>query len=275
MALKARVLTAFCVCVIVSFGSCSSSHTGTTVDPGHPNEPAGAITLIDWAMDFSKVVATLPETDAQPWFWASGNPPHQLTWATTVTDPTAPVNRSKVGRLEINPSNVNLPNYGNGIEDLESDTKFVPPSDPRKIYWSYWFKYLPGFASYAFQFKQTEMFYNGNGGTIVATNRSETGPWALQFYNWNGTTTQMIDGPMTIVTGQWYHVEAIIDRTTWRMQMFVNGQPYINEIATVHGIGAPMQFGLVWVYGGGGPGLTQLDRSIYVYHDALYMSYVP
>jgi hypothetical protein len=158
---------------------------------------------------------------------------------------------------------------------LASNRKFVPPSTAKKIYWSYWFKYLPGFATYAFQLKHMEMFYSGNGGIIVATNRSELGPWVLQFYNEIGGQTEMIDGAPIIVTGQWYHVEVVIDQPTWRVQMFVNGQPYINQLATVTGYGFPVEFGITWVYGGGGPGQKQLNKSIYMYHDALYMSYVP
>ena len=248
--------------------------TVTAVQALHPNEPAGAVPMLTWVMDFSNVVATSPETNAQPWFWATGNPPHRLTWATTVTDPSAPVNPNKVGRLEINPSNANLPLYGNGIEDLQSGTKFVPPPGSRKVYWSYWFKYLPGFVVEPFYFKQTEMFYSTTGGTIVVS-AGVSEPWGLEFYNWNGTTTTFLQGPKTLTSNVWYHVEVIIDHTTWRHQMFVNGEPYIDQIASVHGIGNPQEFGLVWVYGGGGPGLPQLNKSVYMYHDELYMSYVP
>jgi hypothetical protein len=224
-------------------------------------------------MDLSNVVATSPETNAQPWFYASGNPPHRLTWATTVTDPTAPVNPTKVGQLEINPTNVSLPLYGNSIEDLESGTKLVPPGNAKKIYWSYWFKYLPGFVTYANQFKQTEFFYSDNSFVTVASNLSQSGPWAMQFYN-NGL---QISGAQIITTGVWYHIEVVVDQVTWRQQMFVNGQPYIDQVTPTHpgGGAAPVQFGIVWVYGGTGSGLPQLNKSIYVYHDALYMSYVP
>jgi len=256
-----------------SEGRSGTAAVSVTASQGqYPNQPAGAIPLHTWVMDFSSVVPTSPETNAQPWFFTD---PSRLVWSTTVSDPTAPVNPSRVGRLEINPSNVSLPLYGNSIERLNSNSKFVPPSGAKKIYWSYWFKYLPGTVTYAYQFKQTEMFYSSTGGMIVATNGSETEPWYLEFYNWNGTTVQNLIGARTIVTGQWYHVEVVIDQTTWRHQMFVNGQPYIDGVASVHGIGQPQEFGLVWVYGGGGPGLKPLDRSIYMYWDQLYMSYVP
>ncbi len=241
----------------------------------YPNEPAGARPLLEWATDFSAVVATSPETDSQPWFYASGNPPARLGWATTVRDPSAPVNPSKVGRLEINPSNVSLPLYGNGIEKLVSRRKFIPPAGATQVYWSYWFKYLPGFVQYAFQFKQTEMFHSTTGGTIVATT-GELEPWAMEFYNWNGSATQHAAGAHTIRTGVWYQVEVIVDLATWRHRMFINGRPYLDRVMSVHGIGDPAEFGFVWVYGGGGShGLRQLNRSIFVHHDALYMSYVP
>jgi len=199
-----------------------------------------------------------------------------LVWATTVTDPTAPINPTKVGRLEINPQNASLPSYGNSIQDIHSVTKFIPPPTVSKIYWSYWFKYLPGFATYALQFKQTEMFYSGSGNHIIATNGSVVGPWYMEFYNTGPAGPERIGGAQTITTGQWYHVEVIITYATRHEQMFVNGQPYIDAIANTGPVGSPIEFGYVWVYGGvGGPGVTQLDRSIYMYHDALYMSYVP
>jgi hypothetical protein len=252
----------------------TSTLTVTSAQALYPNEPAGAVPMLAWATDFSSVVATSNESDAQPWFYASGNPPSRLDWATTITDPTAPVNPTKVGRLEINPSNVSLPLYGNGIEKLMSARKFVPPGSAKKIYWSYWFKYLPGWVQYAFQLKQTEMFYS-SGGTIVAST-GELEPWHMEFYNWNGSATLHAEGSTPIRTNVWYHVEIIIDQTTWRHQMYLNGVLEIDRVMNVHGLGSPAEFGFVWVYGGGGsPGLRQLSNSIYMYHDALYMSYVP
>jgi hypothetical protein len=261
-------------CSLLALVACGDPVSNALAEP-YPNEPPGATPMLEWATDFGSVVATSPETDSQPFFYASGNPPARLDWATTVSDPTAPVNPSRVGRLEINPSNVSLPLYGNGIEKLVSADKLIPPSGARRIYWSYWFKYLPGFAQYAFQFKQTEMFYSTTGGTIVATT-GELEPWAMEFYNWDGSATQHAAGAYTIRSNVWYHVEVIVDQVTWRHQMFINGEPYLDRVMSVHGIGSPAEFGFVWVYGGGGsPGLTQLNRSIFVHHDALYMSYVP
>ena len=87
----------------------SATVTVPHVQASYPNQPAGAVPMLVWKMDLSNVVATSPKTDSQPWDYASGNPPSRLTWAPTVTDSTAPLNPTKVGRLEINPSNVRLP----------------------------------------------------------------------------------------------------------------------------------------------------------------------
>jgi hypothetical protein len=52
----------------------------------------------------------------------------------------------------------------------------------------------------------------------------------------------MIDGSLTIVT-------------------------LFDQLASVHGLGSPVAFGCVGVCRGGGPGVPQLDKSIYGHHD--------
>jgi len=233
--------------------------------------------MLQWATDFSSVVAAASETDSQPWTFVNDlGLPSRLVWATTVTDPNAPVNPTKVGRLEINPTNDNYPTYGVSIQDLHSIRKFIPLPTASKLYWSYWFKYLPGFTTEAYQFKQTEMFYGNNQGLhIIATNGSTTEPWQLEFVNAGASSLERVGGAMTVFTNTWYQVEVIITYATRHEQMFVNGRPYIDYIgnATNWPSGAPAEFGYVWVYGGIGG--SQLTTSIYAYWDTIYMSYVP
>ena len=277
----------------------SASVTVTAAGAAFPNEPTGAIPLVRWAPDFSGTVpadfpgGTCPngacETDAQPWSavcWAiypACKP--RSDWGTTVIDPTAPVNPTKVGRMEINPTNTTPP-YGSSVEKWISLKQFIPPGTGYQFYNSYWFKLSANFRVLedVNEFKHITLWPSGPGGWVISQRNSPNSgfdaqgqrslpPYRMHFYFADGTNSWNVSGNTEIYGDTWYHIEYLLNFTTHRAQLWINGVLELDGIANVWPDNRFGEYSWVWTYGGGRSTIV-LDRSMYMYVDDFYASYV-
>jgi hypothetical protein len=145
--------------------ACGGERSVTTPDTPYPHEPPGATVLIDWDFDVSNA-------GNPPFFYTAGIPPAQ-----TVTDVTAPVNPSKVGRIEFNPS---LPG-GTGPSALASNQ--LPPSNWKTWYSSMWVKVSANYVN--------EMGFPGLKIWDMLTH-SPDGSIILQFYGRTAPFTTLL-----------------------------------------------------------------------------------
>jgi hypothetical protein len=259
----------------------SASVTVTPPQVQNPNEPAGAVPLgaSPYVMDFGSFVETLPETDAQPFSEIGWDASAGMTWGTTVADATAPINPSTVGRTEFNPSNIDPPLMGSSVDQLLSSNKLVPPGSAEAVYLSYYFKYSANFRNVTGdnELKHLNLFNNPVGTTIISTRfgsgdaLSSFPPYQIGFYTqptdaYNASAGQIING------GVWYHLEALVNFSTGRLQLWIDGTLEVDAVDP--GVTGMDTFAWSWVYGGTGAG-TGLDRTCYMYVDSFYMSYLP
>lgn len=272
-----------------------------TASAGHPNEPAGAILLNSVPMylgDFYEQ-GWQNETPAQPWAdlpWTSPGP--YMNWGTTVTDGTAPVNPTQIGRFEINPSNASYgPNYDNGscyhygdsIEELLSYDTYKRDSWS-KYYVSHWFKLGDGYRIIPAHLKlfsirsQTQFGWNiaitKNYNDPDAWGTATLAPFRMNIYL-SGNPSHNDYGTYNIQYDTWYHIEVVLDNVNKRHEMWQNGVKIIDQTVSTSSWPADSRIGelwWVWTYGGA-VGCTAnppvLDRTMYSYHDEFYVSCVP
>jgi hypothetical protein len=252
-----------------------SGTAAVTVEQGsaaYPNQPAGATALGVSTLDFGRFVATEPETASQPfWYVTKSN-------LSTVTDNSAPRNPTKVGAVRVTDATANC-SIGGGytMGKLESLSRFVPPSDVRVLYISFYFKmtgtnprvYVNGlkfFNVFGRNFATTSIL------ELWATNdETGAGPYGIGWVGQDannsptfGTTSK------TLVAGQWYHVEATINYATKVHTLWIDGVKR-GEGTNGASMTAPEAFQWGWVYGGGPCASSGQDW--YMYHDEMYMAY--
>jgi hypothetical protein len=267
-----------------SEGQSGSAQVTVTEPPQgqYPNEPAGSVPLggSPYVMDFSNFVETRPETPAQPFGWIGWDASAGMLWGRTVADATAPVTPSAVGRMEFNPSNIEPPVMGVSVDQLVSDIQLVPPGSAKSVYLSYYFKYSANFRNVTGdnELKHLNLF-NGNSGTTIISTRYGTGagssfpPYHIGFYTQpSDRYDSQMSAAQIIYGGVWYHLEAVINFSTGRLQLWIDGSPVVDAVdPRVTGMDT---YAWSWVYGGTGAG-TNLDRTCYMYLDSFYLSYVP
>lgn len=244
-----RLAWAMTVLVAALGGGC----TGPDGDPLYPNEPPGATALIDW--DFDIANAANP-----PFFYITGVPP-----ATTVADPSAPVNGAKIGRIQFDPSL----SAGTGPSVLASSQ--LPPDNWKSWYLSIWWKVSGNYRNeMSFPgLKIWDMLTSGPDGSIIIQLFGDVPPFRmLMSLQSNGITDTY--GTASLVRNQWYHVELLVTDVgggNARYELFVNGALDIRR--TLPKVdNAESKFN--WVMGGG-PGTITLTS--YIFMDHMRLSY--
>jgi hypothetical protein len=249
----------------------TASVTGVVVTQSaqYPNEPAGAIVIMDYDTDFGSI-------GDPPWGYASGT--GNLS---TITDVSAPVNPSKVGRVRFTAGCC----YGSGPSELQTYVgagRGTPPSGWTRWYVSDWVKFDPTFRPDAGVQKLFEFYMNaGTGGgnwVIVKADNARGGNFPLTprfTIEFSGVPTQNLGNNQEIIqAGLWYQYEVIVHRTG-RLQLWVRPQgsnPIVVYDGTPGGMGTPSSEYLFWWWGYGGlanyPGPTS-----YIYHNHIRVSY--
>ena len=240
-----------------------------TTNASYPNEPVGAVVLMDYDTDFGN-------PGNPPWGYMSGN-----SNLSTITDVTAPVNPAKVGRVRFSTGCCN----GTGparLETYNGSGRGTPPSNWSRWYVSDWIKYDAAFTPHECCHKIFEFYIGGSGaGTWVLVKADpNNGRFPLQprftteylatgAANWNQANFQ-------IQAGVWYQYEVIVNRSG-RLQMWVRqqgGSPVQIYDGTPPGMGTPSASFLFWWWGYGGLG-SYAGPTSYIYHNHMRASYVP
>ena len=218
----------------------------------YPNEPAGAVPLIDWDFDVTR----------------AGNPPFFYIArgaATTVTDATAPVNPNKVGRIQFDPGL----QAGTGPSILASS--LLPPTGWKSWYFSMWWKVSSNYINeMSFPgLKIWDMLTSGPYGSIIIQLYGRGAPFKMLLsLQSNGITDTY--GSISLQRNTWYQVELLVTdqgNGMARYQLFVNGQRDIDRVMPKV---TNAEFKHNWVMGGG-PGT--ITTTSYIYHDHTRLSY--
>ena len=226
----------------------------------YPNQPPGAIVLLDYDTDFGQV------TDP-PWNLSTGT-----ASLATVTDPTAPVNPAVVGRVLFQPGCC----AAAGPARLETYTgagRGTPPAGWRKWYVSDWVKLSNNWSPSAEAIQEIfEIFVNaGQGaGAWISFRLDGSGPYEPRVaVDYPTVLASYGNGAVSAVAGQWYQLEAVV-HDGGRIHFWVN------RTLIYDGTPAPVQFGgqflsWSWTYGGGTPygGATEG----HIFHNHLRVSY--
>jgi trimeric autotransporter adhesin len=236
----------------------------------YPNQPAGAIALGASTLDFGRLKATYPETASQPFSYVSKSN------LSTVTDNAAPLNPTKVGAVRITDATASC-SAGGGytIGKLESASFFVPPSDVRVLYLSFYFKMT---GSNPRVYVNGLKFFNVFGSTTTSilelwpTNyQTGAGPFGIGWVGQDGTRSPTFGTTsLNLVAERWYHVEATINYSTKVHTLWIDGEKR-GEGTNSANMTKPEFFQWGWVYGGGpcqGSG-----QDWWMYHDEMYMAY--
>jgi hypothetical protein len=218
---------------------------------GYPNEPPGSRLLFDFDFDISRA-------GNPPFYYVDASP------ATTVTEVTAPVNPSKIGRIEFNPGL----QAGTGPSTLASN--ILPPSNWRTWYHSFWFKTSSNYQNQmSFPgLKIWDMLLANPNGSIIVQLYGTTSFNMLLSYRWTENSDHY--GNIDLQRNTWYQIEILatdVGSGQARYQLFVNGTEDINVVRPK---ATNVEFVYAWIMGGG-PGTITLTS--YLYHDHTRFSY--
>jgi hypothetical protein len=226
----------------------------------YPNQPNGAAVLMDYDTDFGQI-------GTPPWDFSSG-----AGNLATVTDVTAPVNPSAVGRVRFAPGCCG----GAGPARLETYTgpgRGTPPPGWRRWYISDWVKLSSGWSPNA-EGSQTifRLFVNAGGGAgaWIAYTLDGLGPYRPGvIVDYPSLYASFGNGAVSALAGQWYHYETVV-HNSGRIQFWVNNTLiYDGTPATVQFAGEFLQWS--WAYGGVTPYGGSTDG--YIYHNHIRTSY--
>lgn len=223
----------------------------------YPHEPAGATAVLDWDTDFS----ALP-TMGSVFSFVSGT--GNLS---TTTDPTAPVNPNKVGRVRFSAGCCD----GTGPAEFHLNPKL--PSSWTQLYVSDWLKFDATFKPHGCCQKIFEFYWNAGGDNWLRIMTNWGVPLTPQFvFSAPGIGTVNLGGRPIIRLGVWYQIEVTLHKSG-RMQLWIREQGKASEVlydGTPSGPISPSDVFWWWGYGGTGayPGPTS-----YIYHNHMRVSY--
>jgi hypothetical protein len=247
---------------------------GLPPDSKYPNEPAGAVVLMDYDTRFGS-------PSDPPWGFI-GTGPGNLS---TITDPTAPVNPNTVGAVRFTTGCC----AGWGPARLETyvgpGRGTPPPNGWTRWYVADWVKFDPTWRPELGIQKLFEFYINDGGGgggnwVIVKADNFHGGNFPLTpRFSTAFTSTGVVHlGGVNdfIQPGVWYQYEVIVNRSG-RLQMWIRpqgGTPVVVYDGIASGMGTPNGEFLFWWWGYGGvtayPGPTS-----YIYHNHIRVSYTP
>ena len=222
--------------------------------PPYPNEPPGSSVLIDWDFDIANA-------GDPPFFYVSPGP------ATTVTDVTAPINPSKVGRIQFSPAL----SPGSGPSVLASN--LLPPANWKTWYFSTRFKVSSNFINEMTspEVKIWDMLLPE--GSLILMFQGAAPPFHMRFDHFViADGSFRTDGTIQLQRNTWYHVELLVTDVgsgDARYQVFVDGRLDIDR--TLKKV-SNAEFKHNWVMGGASPG-DQITVTSYMYHDHTRFSY--
>jgi PKD repeat protein len=264
-------------------GQTASDNTSATITGGtppppptggaYPNEPAGAIVLMDYDTDFSNL-------SNPPWGYVGG-----AGNLTTITDPTAPVDPSKVGRVTFPRGCCN----GAGTARLETysgNGGGSPPGSWSQWYVADWIKFDSDFQPHNFM-KIFEFFIDGSGGdnwTLIKADGGGSFPLSPRItIEWSNSVQNLGNGAVQMQPEIWYQYE-MIHHSSGRLQLWMRqqgGNPvqiYDGTPANFQGSATSNKY-LFWWWGYGGLGAYPLSGGGtgpgYVYHNHFRTSYLP
>jgi hypothetical protein len=259
-----RVSILYLTLVACLDGASHPTQSGAT-DVPYPDEPAGAVVLMDYDTDFGN--ATDPP-------WGDVRDRGNLS---TVRDATAPVNPNVVGRVRFSVGCCD----GTGPAELITGTgsgRGTPPSGWSRWYVSDWVKFDVNFRPHSCCQKLFEFYWwsGGDKWLLVKADPSGTGFPAIPRLTaeFADTPTQNLGGRPVVRAGRWYQYEVVIHRTG-RVQLWVReqgGQPVSMFDGTVTGFGTPSNELLFWWWGYGGLG-AYTGPTAYIYHNHMRSSY--
>lgn len=226
----------------------------------YPNEPAGAVVVMDYDADFGNAAAG-------PWDYITG-----ASNLSTVSDPTAPVNPQKVGRVRFNAGCCD----GTGPAQLERYPRL--PATWSRLYVSDWVKFDASFDPHGCCQKLFEFFWSSGGDKwlIVKADPTNGGfPLVPRFTTeYAGSPTLNLGGQPVILPGVWYQLEVIVHRSG-RLQLWirpVGGTSQLMYDGTPPGGGSVNPSSVFWWWGYGGLGAYPGPTS-YIYHNHIRVSY--
>jgi hypothetical protein len=257
---------------------CTDGSTGTDAPPDanppidlpapppssatYPNEPAGAVVLMDYDTDFSNLAGG-------PWDYISGS-----SNLSTASDASAPVNPSKVGRVRFAPGCCD----GTGPARVETD-RATPPAGWSRLYVSDWVKFDPAYQPHACCQKLFEFFWSSGGDKWLLVKADPTNgafPLTPRFTTeYAGVAPNNHGGQPVIRPGVWYQYEVIVHRSG-RLQLFIREQGKGSQVmydGTPAGAGTVNPSILFWWWGYGGLGAYAGTVPGYIYHNHIRVSY--
>jgi hypothetical protein len=257
---------------VVACGS-GGTNPGLAQPVPYPHEPAGAIVLMDYSTDLANL-------DDPPWGFISGN--GNLS---TVTDPTAPVDPTRVGRVTFPRGCCD----GSGparLETHEGDGRGAPPGSWSQWYVADWIKFDADFQPHNFQ-KVFEFFIDGGGGdnwTLIKADGNNGFPLTPRItIEWSNSSQNLGNDAVKMQPNIWYQYE-MIHHSSGRLQLWVRQQGansvriYDGVPATFPGSGDTAKF-LFWWWGYGGLGAYPFGGGGsgpgYIYHNHFRVSYLP
>jgi hypothetical protein len=226
----------------------------------YPNQPPGATVLMDYDTDFAQIAVP-------PWDLSTGTVNLE-----TVTDATAPLNPSVVGRVKFSPGCCG----GVGPARLETYSgpgRGTPPPGWRRWYISDWVKLSSGWSPNAEGLHGIfRIFANaGDGvGSWIIFRLDGAGPYQPRVAIESPALTAAFgNGAVTAIAGQWYHFEAVI-HISGRIQFWVNNVAIYDDTPTA------LQFAgefltWSWEYGGVTPYGGATDG--FIFHNHFRSSY--
>lgn len=255
------------VAALAVLPACGGEALGGTPGGPYPNEPPGAVVLMDYDTDFGN-------PGDPPWGDVSG-----ASSLSTVTDPTAPVNRNVVGRVRFSAGCCD----GSGPAQLTTYSgtgRGAPPAGWSRWYVSDWIKFDATFQPHACCQKVFE-FYWSSGGDKWLLIKADPGPGGFPLTprltaEFAGTASANYGGRPMILPGTWYQYEIVVHRSG-RVQLWMRplgGQPESMFDGVLPGFGNPSGEFLFWWWGYGGLG-AYAGPTAYIYHNHIRVSYTP
>jgi len=238
----------------------------------YPNEPPGAVVLTDYDTDFGALQNCTGLTCPAPWSYLSVG-----SALSTVTDSSAPVNPSKVGRVRFTMGCCS----GTGPARLEmyrTNGGGVPPSGWTSWYVSDWVKFDPNFTPHACCQKIFEFYWNSGGDKWLIVKADPTNgnfPLTARLTaEFSGQATVNYGGQAVIRPGVWYQYEVVVYRTG-RVRLTVREKgstPQVMFDGVMAGFGNPSSEFLFWWWGYGGLGVYP-GPTAYINHNHIRVSY--
>ena len=233
-----------------------------------PNEPVGAVVLMDYDTDFANL--TNPPWDFQT---GTGN-------LTTVFDATAPVNPNLVGRVTFNIGCCD----GSGPAQLENFDR--PAAGWDEWYISDWLKHDVNFNSNPADQKIFQLAYTsggvdqfirfcvpGLGSDTLLTPRISAATGGQGIQNYGGAQIWNLN--------QWYQAEFRWTRATGRVRLWIRpqgGAPQLvtDDLLSTYQVPDSGSEILIWWWGYGGSGAYPSGGGPgFLYHNHMRSSYVP